>query len=161
MVVWALDDVELVRRMKVRLLASIPGNIGYCVQGGTDQEIKQFASMVLLASPAVDIVILDNILTSPTHSAPTVYGLDIANALVRDGFLGMIVMSSANELVHEYMDMPKGLPFAAKRKILIAKIHDVLEKRDMPSIDDSSCFASIMPVSKSSDIVCTISNESI
>jgi hypothetical protein len=117
-VVWALDDVALVRKLTTRLLSSLVGNIQYAVHGATDDEIQGFARNVMLAVPPVHVVILDNVLSSPTHSAPTIYGLDVAQELMTSGFTGTIIMSSANTLVHPFVDMPKDMSFVLKRQLL-------------------------------------------
>jgi len=129
-VIWALDDVALVRRMLLRVLSSIPGgNIDHRVMGSTDEEISEFTHRVMHASPPVDIVILDNVLSSPTQSTQTIYGLDVAASLVLRGFEGAIVMSSSNDLVHTYIDMPKGETFASKRQTLHLLVKQILSKR--------------------------------
>ena len=128
-IIHAIDDMALVRRLMVRLLSSIPGNVEYHVKGATDKEIGQFIDNVMTARPPVDIVIMDNVLTSPTHSAPTVYGLDMAADLVLRGYAGEIIISSANELEHDYINMAKGTTVAVKKKLLQRVLKNVREKR--------------------------------
>jgi hypothetical protein len=126
--IWALDDVALIRKLTGRLLTSLPGSIQYKVCGVSDHEINRFVHSVLVASPPVQVVILDNILSSPTHSAPTIYGLDIARELTTSGFMGTIIMSSANDLTHPYVNMPKDMSFTAKRQLLVSILSDLTHK---------------------------------
>lgn len=129
MVVRALDDVALVRRLMTRLLTSMPGNIEFKVTGATDAEIESFVHDVMSTSPSVDVVILDNVLSSPTHSAPTVYGLDLADELRTRGFGGVIVISSANDLVHAHVNMPKDAAFSCKQALLRGVLRTTQEIR--------------------------------
>jgi hypothetical protein len=128
-VIYALDDVDMVRRLITRMLSSLVGNIEYRVRGKTDKQVRRFTNDVIEASPPVDIVILDNILSSRTQSVPTVYGLDIASELVQRGFSGRIVMSSGDDLIHCYTNMPKDDPFSTKCTILNRMIKETIEGR--------------------------------
>jgi hypothetical protein len=113
--VYILEDSELIQHLLLLVLRRVPGMAQVVMRGLTDEEISTFSAEVISASP--DLVILDQILVSPSKTRKTVLGTDVAAELRKGGFKGLVIMSSANDSLPpgEYSLMPKGL--SAKRKV--------------------------------------------
>jgi hypothetical protein len=96
MVVGVLDDVKLVRLSVLRYLTSeFRVSADSFAMGETRQDsLVGFVDRCLNASPAVDLALIDQNLE---HDDGFVLGTTVARELRRRGYLGAIVLHSANE----------------------------------------------------------------